>query len=236
MQESENEVLTAKTDSTSDERPPSAPVLETKSGSKKNRRALWIVLAVLGLCLVFGLGAVAGGGAVYGLTRARSRVQMRPSVRMWMTPREMPHQDLPMGPGLGWMGVQTGALIVEVTPDGPAEKAGLEEGDVLVAVEGKALDADHDLASLIAAYKPGDEITVEVAGLGGRLGKDSREVTIVLAEHPEAAGKAYLGVTFVPLSGDESGPGGGLFRFDHFDDDGDNRLHRFEFNWPNRGS
>ena len=134
------------------------------------------------------------------------------------------------------MGFQTGVLIVEVVPDGPAQKAGLNEGDILVALDGKTLDADSDLAAMIAEYKPGDEVTIEVVALGLESEQKSREVTVTLAEHPEAAGKAYLGVTFVPLSGDEHGPGGGLFRFDRFDENGDDFRHRFEFYRPDRGS
>ena len=61
VQENENETLTAKAD---DEVPSEASPSLTET--KKNRRALWIVLGLLGLCLTFGLGAVAGGGRSSG--------------------------------------------------------------------------------------------------------------------------------------------------------------------------
>jgi membrane-associated protease RseP (regulator of RpoE activity) len=231
VQENENEVLTAKTDQPSGEAP--ASTVPPKP-AKKGRQALWIVLAVLGACLIFGLGAVAGGGAVFGLTRARSRMLVQPRVRMWGPHRELIPEDLPMRPGQEWFGFQTGALIVEVVPDGPAEQAGLSEGDILIAVDGKALEADSDLAALIAEYEPGDKVKIEVAEFGVRARKQGREVTVTLAEHPESKGKAYLGVTFVPMVDDEMDFDARSFRFRHFDDDDEHGWERFEFRWPRR--
>jgi predicted metalloprotease with PDZ domain len=140
-----------------------------------------------------------------------------------------------MWPGLGGVELGTGAMIVEVVPDSPADQAGLSEGDLLLTLEGKEIDAENDLAALIAAYKPGDKVTIEVAELGPRIGRESREVTVTLAEHPEAEGKAYLGVTFVPLSSDEFGPHGRMYWFHEFGDDEDERrAPRFEFRLPRR--
>jgi membrane-associated protease RseP (regulator of RpoE activity) len=223
----ENEVLTAKADQTSDEAP-SKP-------TKKGKRALWIVLAVLGACLLFGLGAVAGGGAVFGLTRARSRVHVQPRVFMWGPHREL-IPELPMRPGRMVVLSQTGALIAEVVPDSPAEQAGIREGDILVSVDGKALDEDSDLAVIIGKHKPGDKITVEITEFGVRTDTDGREITVTLAGHPEEEGKAYLGVTFVPMPTDGVGPEWRSFRFEHYDDDDDDEhfWEQFEFHWPRR--
>jgi len=225
VEEQENEVLTAKTETGPDKEAPAKP--------KKKRTALWIVLGVLGLCLTFGLGAVTGGGLVYGLTRAHGQVFVRPRVQMWMPHRELDPEDLPLRPEFQRMGLSAGALIVDVTPDSPAEQAGLREGDVLVSLDGKALDEDSDLAALIAEYKPGDEITLEVSELGVRADDESRQVKVVLAEHPDDEGKAYLGVSFVPFPGDGSGFGWRSFRFERYNNDDDQPLRRFEFSWPN---
>jgi membrane-associated protease RseP (regulator of RpoE activity) len=134
-------------------------------------------------------------------------------------------------------------MIVEVAPDGPADRAGLSEGDLVVLVDGQEIDEDNDLASVIAERKPGDEITVEVTQFGPRFDREGRKVTVTLAEHPETAGKAYLGVTFVPMSGDEFGDGGRMHWFHEYGDDDpcddcedhDGRFERhFEFRWPRR--
>jgi S1-C subfamily serine protease len=86
-----------------------------------------------------------------------------------------------------------GATIVEVMPDSPAEKAGLQKGDVIVAVDGKKLDDENNLADLIAKYKPGDTVTLEIERPDD---KEPFEVTVELGEHPDKEGAAYLGVRY----------------------------------------
>ena len=49
-----------------------------------------------------------------------------------------------------------------VFPGSPAEKAGLTDGDVVVAVDGEKLDMAHDLSALILPHEPGDTITLRV--------------------------------------------------------------------------
>jgi S1-C subfamily serine protease len=85
-----------------------------------------------------------------------------------------------------------GAAIVEVMPDSPAEEAGLQEGDVIVALDGQELDAENNLADLIAQYEPGDTVTLEIE----RPDEESFEVTVELGEHPDKEGAAYLGVRY----------------------------------------
>jgi len=208
VQENNDEVLVAKTD-----------VGPTAAPPKKKRRALWIVLAVLGACMLFGLGAIAGGGAVYGLTRAHSRVYVRPLER-WVFPRAMPNRDLPGLPERGVIGLQAGAMIVDVVPDGPADQAGLNEGDLLIAIDGVKIDETSDLAAMIAGYKPGDEVTIEVAGSGLRLGRGGREVAVVLGQNPDDKSKAYLGVTFVLTSEGGFRSDRGPFWFQRFSGEG----------------
>jgi S1-C subfamily serine protease len=88
-------------------------------------------------------------------------------------------------------------VIVEVMANSPAEEAGLEAGDVIVAVDGRELDAENDLADLIAGYEPGDTVTLEIE----RPGKEPFEVTVELDEHPDKGDTAYLGVRYGPLPG-----------------------------------
>ena len=68
-----------------------------------------------------------------------------------------------------------GTLVVEVTPDSAAAKAGLREGDVLVAHEGDDVATNSAVADAIRAHEPGDRISVTYERRGQR-----RTVTVTL--------------------------------------------------------
>jgi serine protease Do len=53
-------------------------------------------------------------------------------------------------------GVSSGVTIANVTPNGPAAKAGLLTGDTIVSVNGKAITAGDELVAEISAIKPGN--------------------------------------------------------------------------------
>ncbi len=93
-----------------------------------------------------------------------------------------------------------GAVITEVVADSPAEAAGLEVGDIITAMDGTDLDANHSLADLVGSYSPGDEVTLQLT-----RGDEELELTATLAENPDTAGRAFLGVRYgaamAPLAG-----------------------------------
>ena len=77
-------------------------------------------------------------------------------------------------------GDPAGALVVAVTPGGPADEAGLEAGDVITAVDGTALDGrdgrPHDvLIRTLATKTEGDSVTVDYLRNG-----DARSAAVVL--------------------------------------------------------
>jgi hypothetical protein len=59
-------------------------------------------------------------------------------------------------------GDDAGVLVSRVEENSPAAQAGLEVGDVLVAIDGKAVDSAWDLRQLVAPRKAGDAIALEV--------------------------------------------------------------------------
>ena len=55
-----------------------------------------------------------------------------------------------------------GALVSTVESGGPAEKAGVKPGDVILSYNGKPIDNSNQLPPLVAATKPGSKATIEV--------------------------------------------------------------------------
>jgi serine protease Do len=68
-----------------------------------------------------------------------------------------------------------GAIVSEVEPNGPADKAGLKDGDVIVKFNGDQVTDSRELQLAVAGMKPGDKVPVQIL----RNGDDkTMEVTI----------------------------------------------------------
>ena len=75
------------------------------------------------------------------------------------------------------LGKPVGALVRAVEPASPADKAGIEAGDIITKVDGKPIDKHSDLPRLIGATKPGTKISVTVFRRGA-----SRDLALMVAE------------------------------------------------------
>jgi membrane-associated protease RseP (regulator of RpoE activity) len=69
--------------------------------------------------------------------------------------------------GGGWLGVAAKDTdghveVTDVVDGSPADKAGIETGDVITKVDGEEMDSFHALASLIRTHSPGDLVKVTV--------------------------------------------------------------------------
>ncbi|MCA8977394.1 MAG: DegQ family serine endoprotease, partial [Planctomycetes bacterium] len=99
-----------------------------------------------------------------------------------------------------------GALVSGVEKDGPADRAGLKVGDVILGVNGHAVDQSIDLPRMIGEGRPGSEFHLEI----WREGK-SRDVAVTLGEMPgepvaqaeQAVKQAQLGLMVRPLTESE---------------------------------
>jgi len=60
-----------------------------------------------------------------------------------------------------------GALVAAVEKGGPAHKAGIVPGDVMLALNGQLVESSADLARLVAGTKPGATVNIEVWRKGG---------------------------------------------------------------------
>jgi serine protease Do len=77
-----------------------------------------------------------------------------------------------------------GALVSDVTSGGPAEKAGIRSGDVIVGFDGKEIRDEHDLPQVVATTKPGKTADVRLI----RGGKETT-VAVTIAEMAGEPGK-----------------------------------------------
>ena len=102
-----------------------------------------------------------------------------------------------------------GVIVSGVTPGSPAARAGVEVGDVIVALDGRPIDSGNVLRNTVAATPPGTAVTLSLRRAGRQ-----REVRATLGELevPAAAGGAApggapdqaagLGVQVAPLTAD----------------------------------
>jgi serine protease Do len=74
-----------------------------------------------------------------------------------------------------------GALVTAVTPNSPAQKAGVQPGDVIVAFNGKPIATSAELTLAVADVRPGDSAQLKV----WRKGKE-QSLTVVVGATPEA--------------------------------------------------
>lgn len=162
---------------------------------ENQNRVAKIVLLVVAFVLVLCVGVAVGGAAVYGVTRLGDRIHIP-----WLAGKR---PEVSLGDVIEEPAVQVltaGARIVEVVADSPAEGAGLQQGDIIVAVDGQQVGVEDDLAGLIAAYEPGDRVTLTLR----RADENDKEIRVQLGENPDEEGAPYLGVRYSTVGAFES--------------------------------
>jgi serine protease Do len=104
-----------------------------------------------------------------------------------------------------------GALVAQILPEGPAAKAGLQVGDVILSMNGQPIDMSADLPHLVGGLKADAKASLEVVREGKR-----RTVEVVVgampSDDPQLSGDAQgsadtdsnrLGVTVGDLTADQ---------------------------------
>ncbi len=79
----------------------------------------------------------------------------------------------------------SGALVSSVEKGSPADKAGIEAGDVILRFDGKTVNSSEDLPRVVGSSKPGAKATVQLM-----RNKQTREVSIVVGEMQDDARSA----------------------------------------------
>jgi S1-C subfamily serine protease len=88
-----------------------------------------------------------------------------------------------------WLGLRSsasptglGALVTQVIPGGPADQAGLQQGDVITAINGQPITSPADIAGVVASQDVGAEVLLQI-NRGGLL----QTVGVILASRPTGA-------------------------------------------------
>jgi membrane-associated protease RseP (regulator of RpoE activity) len=90
-----------------------------------------------------------------------------------------------------WLGIQIvqstdGPTIASVIASSPADKAGLQRGDVIKAIDGTSVSNVQAVHDALKDKKPGDTVTISITRNG-----NAQDVTVTLEAQPEPLARAY---------------------------------------------
>lgn len=133
------------------------------------------------------IGFIVGGvtgcalGRAWGNVAERSRFIVPPL----LTPESPFVPEVPEWPSIpsqptAYLGVtfqqlRNGARVEAVTPNSPADRAGLRVGDIIRAVDDEEVTLERPLPMLIQSHQPGDRVALTI-----RRGETTMEVTVEL--------------------------------------------------------
>ncbi len=98
-----------------------------------------------------------------------------------------------------------GAFVHRVKKDTPAEKAGIQEGDVILEFDGKPINDQNELTQTVAQYKPGTTVKVKVVTLNGKEKTLNVKIMIrpgeeEIAQSSEKSEESVLGIQVETLT------------------------------------
>ena len=106
-----------------------------------------------------------------------------------------------------------GALVSSVEPGGPADKAGIQPGDIILKFNGVPVEAETDLPRMVGDTKPGTKTTVTIWRKGRTtelpvtVAETPTDKTVKTAERrappPKARPRNLLGVTVIDVPADQ---------------------------------
>jgi S1-C subfamily serine protease len=78
------------------------------------------------------------------------------------------------------LSVDHGALVTSVSAGGPAEAAGVQEGDVILAIDGQEINAQNAFSEVLFEHKPGDTVEATI-----QRGDEEITLEVTLGERPQ---------------------------------------------------
>ena len=161
-------------------RPAPAPASPPKAAPERPWRAAR--RAGTGALLVLALIAVAGVAIASGVFDRSATATATATSALPPTPTPTPA----FAPARPWIGLtatssstQTGALVTQVASGGPADQAGLQPGDVILAVNAQPISGPADIGAVIDGLPAGSEVLLQI-NRGGALST----VGVTLAPKP----------------------------------------------------
>ncbi|HEX77046.1 MAG TPA: PDZ domain-containing protein [Dehalococcoidia bacterium] len=84
-----------------------------------------------------------------------------------------------------WLDMEgvNGVIILKVSPNSPADEAGLEPKDIIIAVNGLSFETPGQIIAALRGLKAGDEITLTILRNGAE-----QEITVVVSQRPGLLG------------------------------------------------
>jgi serine protease Do len=76
--------------------------------------------------------------------------------------------------------VEEGVVVLGTTGDGPADEAGIQQGEVIRSIDGTPIDSSETLQAVLAGLDPDRTVDVEIVGADG----DTRTVSVTLGTRP----------------------------------------------------
>jgi PDZ domain len=110
--------------------------------------------------VLLGLAMLLAAGAAFGAVLAL-RTSNTPASRSR-------HSSFALNRRAAWLGVDvasfapgSGAMIVDVDPGSPADRAGLEPGEVITAIDNQSVQSGGDVDSVLAGLHPGQRVQID---------------------------------------------------------------------------
>lgn len=73
------------------------------------------------------------------------------------------------------LGIDKGIILLEIVPNGPAGKAGIQAGDILTKIDGEEVETSNQIRKILYKYKKGDKVKLQMIREGREM-----EVEIIL--------------------------------------------------------